>query len=81
MFIEHSGEQLLDLVICGGFGVAFGIWLDLLTLLTPIREEAQRLLADKAYLEQVYRSGAERASAVAERTLRKVYKKVGFVER
>ncbi len=51
------------------------------TLLSPIREEAQRLLADKAYLEQVYRSGAERASAVAERTLRKVYKKVGFVAR
>ena len=51
------------------------------TLLTPIREEAQRLIADKAYLESVYRAGADKASQVAEKTLRKVYKKVGFVAR
>ena len=47
--------------------------------LRPIREEAQRLLKDKAYLEGVYRDGAQKASYVAEKTLRKVYKKVGFV--
>ena len=50
-------------------------------LLRPIREETDRLLADKAYLEGVYRAGAERASRTAEKTLRKVYKKVGFVAR
>ena len=50
-------------------------------LLRPIREETDRLLADKAYLEGVYRAGAERASRAAEKTLRKVYKKVGFVAR
>ena len=49
--------------------------------LRPIREEATRLMKDKAYLESVYRSGAEKASYVAEKTLRKVYKKVGFVAR
>lgn len=49
--------------------------------LRPIREEATRLLQDKAYLESVYRSGAERASYVAEKTLRKVYKKIGFLPR
>ena len=49
--------------------------------LRPIREEAERILKDKAYLESVYRDGAERASRVAERTLRKVYKKLGFVQR
>ena len=47
--------------------------------LRPIREEAQRLLKDKAYLEGVYRDGAQKASYVAEKTLRKVYKKIGFV--
>ena len=47
--------------------------------LRPIREESQRLLKDKAYLEGVDRDGAQRASYVAEKTLRKVYKKVGFV--
>ena len=49
--------------------------------LRPIREEATRILADKGYLESVYRAGAEKASWVAEKTLRKVYKKVGFIAR
>ena len=49
--------------------------------LRPIREEAERLLKDKAYLESVYRKGAEKASYVAEKTLRKVYKKVGFIQK
>ena len=50
-------------------------------LLRPLREETERLLADKAYLESIYRSGAERAACVANRTLSKVYKKVGFLAR
>ena len=47
--------------------------------LRPIQAETERLLADKAYLESVYRAGAEKASYTAEKTLRKVYKKLGFV--
>ncbi|MCR4793104.1 MAG: tryptophan--tRNA ligase [Lachnospiraceae bacterium] len=46
--------------------------------LRPIREEASRIMKDKAYLESVYKDGAARASRVADRTLAKVYKKVGF---
>ena len=49
--------------------------------LRPIREETECLLADKAYLESVYRAGAEKAGYVANKTLRKVYKKVGFLPR
>ena len=49
--------------------------------LRPIQEEASRILADKSYLESVYRAGAEKAGYVANKTLRKVYKKVGFVAR
>ena len=49
--------------------------------LRPIREEAARLLNDKAYLCGVYTEGAQKASAIARRTLRKVYKKVGLVEK
>ena len=49
--------------------------------LRPIREEAARMIADKAYLKDVYTEGAQRASAVARRTLRKVYKKLGLVEK
>lgn len=50
-------------------------------LLRPIREESQRLMDDKAYLESVYRAGAEKAGRIADRTLSKVYRKVGFVAR
>ena len=49
--------------------------------LRPIREEAQRLMKDKAYLESVYRDGAQKAERITNKTLRKVYKKVGFVAR
>ena len=49
--------------------------------LRPIREETERVLKDKAYLESVYKAGAAKASYVANKTLRKVYKKVGFVAR
>ena len=49
--------------------------------LRPIREEASRIIADKTYLKQVYTDGAMKASAVARKTLRKVYKRVGLVEK
>ena len=49
-------------------------------LLRPIREEASRLIADKEYLNGVYKEGAEKASYIANKTLRKVYKKVGFYQ-
>ncbi len=50
-------------------------------MLRPIREEAQRLMKDKAYLDNLCKSGAEKASYIAHKTLRKVYKKVGLVAR
>ena len=48
-------------------------------LLRPIQDEANRLMKDKAYLEHVYQEGAQKAQYLANKTLRKVYKKVGFV--
>lgn len=50
-------------------------------LLRPIQEETRRILQDKAYLEGVYKMGAEKACAVSWKTLRKVYKKLGFIPR
>lgn len=47
--------------------------------LAPIQKEYDRLLADKAYLEACYQEGAAQANRLAMRTLRKVYKKVGFL--
>lgn len=45
----------------------------------PIREEYDRIITDKSYLEGIYKNGAEAASRIARRTLKKVYKKVGFI--
>ncbi|MBQ4048939.1 MAG: tryptophan--tRNA ligase [Clostridia bacterium] len=47
----------------------------------PIREEANRLLKDKAYLEEIYSAGAAKAARMASRMVDKVYKKVGFVKK
>jgi tryptophanyl-tRNA synthetase len=49
--------------------------------LRPIQDEFRRLTADKGYLESVMRDNAQRAAAVAERTLDKVHKKIGLVAR
>lgn len=46
----------------------------------PIQAEYTRLIQDKAYLNQVAKTNAARAQALAQRTLRKVYKKVGFFQ-
>lgn len=48
--------------------------------LRPIREEYTRLMADKAYLMDIAREGAERAGRIARKTLSKVKRKVGLVE-
>ena len=50
-------------------------------LLRPIREETERIMGDKAYLESVYKTGAEHARYLANKTLSKVQRKIGFVAR
>ncbi|MGI6184088.1 MAG: tryptophan--tRNA ligase [Candidatus Fimadaptatus sp.] len=49
--------------------------------LSPLQAEYRRILADKAYLEKVLSGGAERAARIAQRTLDKVYRKVGLAPR
>lgn len=47
--------------------------------LEPIQEKINYLLKNKDYLEKIYLAGAEKAEYVARKTLRKVYKKIGFI--
>ena len=63
----------------GDFKVAVGE--AVVELLRPVREETQRLMADKGELERLMRVGSEKAAAVAGYTLNKVRKKVGFLPR
>lgn len=48
--------------------------------LEPIQEKVNKLLKDKPYLESIYRKGAEKADYVANKTLRKMQRKIGFIE-
>lgn len=48
--------------------------------LTPIQERYKALMQDKSYLSQTLANNAQRAQALALRTLRKVYKKVGLFQ-
>ncbi|WP_313341129.1 tryptophan--tRNA ligase [Sedimentibacter sp.] len=47
--------------------------------LRPIQEKIDYLLKNKDYLEKIYKTGAEKADTAANKTLRKVSKKVGFL--
>lgn len=69
--VEFTGHGYGDFKLAVGEAVV--------ETLRPIREEATRIMADKSYLENLCKDGAERASYIARKTLRKVYKKVGLV--
>ena len=49
------------------------------SFVTPFRDRTLELLDDQTHLTQVLASGAEKAGAIAEATLRDVYQQVGFV--
>lgn len=49
--------------------------------LRPIRENTEKMLANKDLLVETYSQGAQKASYAARKTLRKVAKKIGFVEK
>jgi tryptophanyl-tRNA synthetase len=49
--------------------------------LLPIQEKYHYLMNNKDYLEEIYKKGADKAEYHAMKTLRKVYKKVGFIPR
>jgi len=47
--------------------------------LLPIQEKLKNILADKAYLEGIYKNGADKANYMANKMLRKMQKKIGFI--
>lgn len=63
----------------GDFKVAVGE--SVVSVLKPLQEEAARLTKDKAYIDGIIKENAEKAGYYANKTLRKVQKKVGFPER
>jgi len=49
--------------------------------LSPIRNEYNKIISDKIYLNDLLRKGSDNASFRARKTLSKVYRKVGFVKK
>jgi len=47
--------------------------------LRPIQEKYKELIDNPKYLEDIYTKGAEKAKAIAEKTLRDVYEKIGLI--
>ncbi len=68
---EFDGRGYGDFKLAVGESVVEGF--------RPVRERFEKLMADKAYLEECYKLGAEKALTLSQRTLDKVYKKVGFI--
>ena len=48
---------------------------------TPIRERALELLDDPAELDRILAGNADRAAAIADRTLARAYGRIGFLTR
>ena len=72
-------EAEKDFVGCGYGDFKLAVGETVANALAPVHAEFERLKADKAYVESVYKKGAELANYLAAKTLRKVYKKVGFI--
>lgn len=50
-----------------------------LTKLKPIKQRFDELSKNKDYIDNIIKENAQKASYLAEKTLRKVYKKIGFI--
>ncbi len=70
---EFEGKGYGDFKIAVGESVA--------AMLKPIQDKYVELSKDKAYIDSIIKNNAEKASYYANKTLRKVQKKIGFPER
>lgn len=70
---EFDGKGYGDFKLAVGEAVA--------DMLTPFHERCAELEKDKTYIDECIKENAEKASYFANKTLRKVHKKVGLVER
>ncbi len=84
LFSALTGEEIPTIearYVGKGYGDFKGDLADVVVdFVTPFRDKTLALLEDKAALDAVLASGAERAAAVAEQTLADVYDRVGFIQ-
>ncbi len=79
---KKSAEDVANEFASSGYGVfKTAVAEAIIEELRPIRERYEDLKKNKDYIEQVYKTGAERASRLASKTLSKVHRRIGFVNR
>lgn len=74
----EEAEKEFDGKGYGEFKIAVGE--TVANVVAPIAAEKNRILKDKAYLNEVLKNGAEKANYLAQKMMRKVYKKVGLIQ-
>ena len=70
---EYEGKSYGELKMAVGEAVV--------SVLKPLQDEVARLEKDKAYIDSIIKENAEKAQYFANKTLRKVQRKVGFPDR
>ncbi len=85
IYAAMSGREIpaIEADLAGqGYGVLKKEVADaVIAVLEPVQARYKALIGDRAYLEEVLRSGAAAAQKRAYKVLAKVYRKAGFVER
>ncbi len=71
-------EAVVEFKGCGYGEFKTGVGEAVVAELEPIQQKFKEYSADKAYIEKVMKEGAEKASYIANKTLTKVKKKVGY---
>ncbi len=71
--LKFQGEGYGKFKLAVGEAVAEG--------LAPLKSKYDEYMKNRDYLEKIYTESSQKASQLAERMLRKVYKKIGFIQR
>lgn len=85
IYSAFSGEEI-ETIVNKYKGKGYGDFKNdlievLLDFLLPFQERYNKIRNDKEFMEKIYRQGSEKASYAARKTLSKVYKKVGFIQK
>ena len=81
-FSNETREEIVEKYKGKGYGdFKSGLADVIINVLSPLQEKYNEIINDKEYLETIYREGAEKASYASRKTLGKVYRKVGFIQR
>ena len=79
---QQAKEELMKFIETKGYGeLKMAVGEAVVSVLKPLQDEVARLEKDKAYIDSIIKENAEKAQYFANKTLRKVQRKVGFPDR